>query len=192
MTDLEELESDELQLDAVTPEQRTERFRELLEELDLRPTELAKRLRALGDYRASAAIMRSFQRMSAGDTAVSAEALVLVRVLVNQQRLRVRAHEQVKWNCQPNGIWNATIECFRVALHPQTKGRWLISLTDEKTGYSPAWQPWVTGLEAAKRKSLTCVADGLLDLCELEAARAARVPTDRTRNSDWFSPSAIP
>ena len=162
------LEEDGLEF-VTTPAERTELFRELLAELDEKPTELARRLRGLGDYRAPAAIMRSIQRMAAGDTAVSAESLVIVRMLVNQQRLRDRAQVQIQWKRQPNGTWSATVDGFLISLHPQSKQRWSINLTFIETGYSPAWQPWPTGLDVAKRKALTCVADGLLDVCELEA-----------------------
>lgn len=109
--------------------------------------------------------------MAAGDVAVSAEALVIVRMLVNQQRLRDREQSNVEWKQQPNNVWAATISGFRVNLHPQTKQRWLISLTFIENGYSPCWQPWPTGLDAAKRKALACVADGLLEVCEVEAGR---------------------
>lgn len=167
----EQIESSDDSLFMTTPKERTEQFRALLAELDEKPTELPRRLRGLGDFRAHAAIMRSFQRMAAGDTAVSAEALVIVRMLVNQQRLRDRQQAHVDWNQQSNGVWTANVSGFMVSLHPQTKNRYHINLTFIETGYSPAWQPWPTGIEAAKRKALACVADGLLEVCELEAGR---------------------
>jgi len=43
---------------SLMPEERTEQFKKLLEELDEKPTELAVRLIRLGDYRSAAAIMR--------------------------------------------------------------------------------------------------------------------------------------
>ena len=156
---------------SLTPEERTEQFKKLLEELDEKPTELARRLRGLGDYRAFPAIMRSIQRMAAGDTAVSAESMVIIRMLVNQQRLRDREHSHVEWKQQPNGVWTATVSGFAVSLHPKTKQRWHIALTFIENGYSPAWQPWPTGVDAAKRKAMACVADGLLEVCDLEAGR---------------------
>lgn len=171
MTKEQNIASNEDELFPSTPEDRTKQFKALLAELDEKPTELAKRLRGLGDFRAHTAIMRSFQRMAAGDTAVSAETLVIIRMLVNQQRLRDRQQQHVDWKQQPNGVWTATIDGFRVSLHPQMKNRYHINLTFIETGYSPAWQPWPTGIEAAKRKALACVADGLLEVCELEAGR---------------------
>lgn len=148
------------------PEQRTEKYRDLVSKLEMKPTELAKRLHALGDFRSSATIMRSIQRMSSGETAVSADSLVLMRVLVLQQQMRERAHAEVQWKSHPNRVWKTTLDGFRVTLLPQSNDRWLINLEDEKTGFSPQWQPWVTGLDAAKRKVLVCVADGLLDMFE--------------------------
>lgn len=171
MTD-EQIESnDEDSLFSLTPEERTEQFKRLLEELDEKPTELARRLRGLGDYRSPAAIMRSIQRMSAGDTAVSGEMLVIAKMLVNQQRLRIRKQAEVDWKQQLNGVWAATIEGFKVRLYPQPNGKWKVDLVFIETDYSPPWQMFPTSLEAAKRKALTCVADGLLEVCDLEAQR---------------------
>ncbi|WP_426174899.1 hypothetical protein [Massilia sp. TWR1-2-2] len=78
--------------------------------------------------------MRSIQPMAAGDTWVSAEALVIVRMLVNQQRLRDREQAQIEWKRQPNGTWPAMVAGFMVTLHPQSKQRWSINLTFIETG----------------------------------------------------------
>ncbi|WDZ97340.1 hypothetical protein Herbaro_06000 [Herbaspirillum sp. WKF16] len=153
------------------PEERTNLFRELLEELDETPTELALRLRRLGDYRSKAAIMRSIQRMSAGDTAVSGEMLVIAKMLVNQQRLLEYKQAQVDWKRQHDDVWAATIDGFKVRLYRQTTGKWKVDLVFIETDYSPPWQTFPRSLEAAKRKALTCVADGLLDVAELKAGR---------------------
>lgn len=162
-----------------SPEQRAARFRGLLKELGLQPAELTRRLQGLGDFRTSGAIARSFQRMSAGDTAVSSEALMLVRLLVNQQRLWTRVFKQGPWIQQPHGIWTSVIHDFWVTLHPKTRDRWLINLRyhdplSAHNGYSPPWQPLVEGLEAAQRNALACVADGWVDLCELERDAQAK------------------
>jgi hypothetical protein len=167
-----EFDSEDSGLDRTTPAERTEVFKALLDELDEKTTELAKRLRGLGDYRSVPTILRGIQRMSAGDTAVSGEMLAIVRMLVNQQRLRYHRHRDVDWKPQlKGGGWFATIEGFKVILSPQTKHRWKIHLSYGETGYSPEWQAWQQSLEAAKRKALTCVADGLLEVCDLDAGR---------------------
>lgn len=152
-----------------TPEERTEQFKLLLAELDEKPTELAWRMIRLGDYRNAAAIMRSIQRMSAGDTQVSGEMLVIVRMLVNQQRLQYSKLSQVKWAQQGNGAWVAEFEGFKITLHPETKQRWSIYLRVIETDYSPACGAWQVGLEAAKRKALVRLADGQLEAAELAA-----------------------
>ena len=168
----EQIESnDDDSLFSLTPEERTEHFKKLLAELDETPMKLAQRLNGLGDFRSPVAITRCIQRMAAGDTAVAGEMLVILKLLVHQQRLRDRQQSNVEWKKQSNKLWSATIDGFQVTLHLKTKDRWHIHLVFIETGYSPAWQPWPTGIEAAKRKALLCVADGLLEVLDLEAQR---------------------
>lgn len=154
-----------------TPEERTEQFKVLLAELDEKPTELASRLIRLGDYRSAATIMRGIQRMSAGDTQVSGEMLVIARILVNQQRLQYSKLSQVEWAQQANGAWVAKFEGFKITLHPETKQRWSIYLRVIETDYSPACGSWQVGLDAAKQKALVRLADGQLEAAELAAGR---------------------
>ncbi|MGK5032886.1 hypothetical protein [Janthinobacterium sp. MDT1-19] len=163
--------NDDDSLFSLTSEERTEHFKKLLEELDEKPTELASRLIRLGDYRNAAAIMRGIQRMAAGDTKVSGEMLVIVRMLVNQQRLQYSKLSQVEWAQQANGAWVAKFEGFKITLHPQTKDRWSIYLRVIETDYSPACGSWQVGLEAAKRKALVRLADGQMEAADLAAGR---------------------
>ena len=171
MTD-ELIESnDDDSLFSLTPEERTAHFKKLLEELDEKPTELASRLMRLGDYRSAAAIMRGIQRMAAGDTKVSGEMLVIVRMLVNQQRLQYRKLSLVEWTQQANGAWVAKFEGFKITLHPESKQRWSICLRVIETDYSPACGSWQVGLDAAKRKALVRLADGQMEAADLAAGR---------------------
>lgn len=171
MTD-EQIESnDDDSLFSFTPEERTEQFKRLLEELDEKPTELASRLIRLGDYRSAAAIMRGIQRMAAGDSKVSGEMLVIVRMLVNQQRLQYSKLSQVEWTQQANGAWVAKFEGFKITLHPESKQRWSIYLRVIETDYSPACGSWQVGLDAAKRKALVRLADGQMEVADLGAGR---------------------
>ncbi|MCX7292751.1 hypothetical protein [Janthinobacterium sp.] len=163
--------NDDDSLFSLTSEERTEHFKKLLEELDEKPTELASRLIRLGDYRNAAAIMRGIQRMAAGDTKVSGEMLVIVRMLVNQQRLQYSKLSQVEWAQQAKGAWVAKFEGFKITLHPQTKDRWSIYLRVIETDYSPACGSWQVGLEAAKRKALVRLADGQMEAADLAAGR---------------------
>lgn len=171
MTD-EQIESDDDdRLFSLTSKERTVQFNKLLEELDEKPTELASRLIRLGDYRSAAAIMRGVQRMAAGDTKVSGEMLVIVRMLVNQQRLQHSKLSQVEWTQQANRAWVAKFEGFKITLHPESKQRWSIYLRVIKTDYSPACGTWQVGLEAAKRKALVRLADGQMEAADLAAGR---------------------
>ena len=163
--------NDEDSLFSLTSEERTEHFKKLLEELDEKPTELASRLIRLGDYRNAAAIMRGIQRMAAGDTKVSGEMLVIVRMLVNQQRLQYSKLSQVEWAQQANGAWVAKFEGFKITLHPESKQRWSIYLRVIATDYSPACGSWQVGLDAAKRKALVRLADGQMEAADLAAGR---------------------
>lgn len=171
VTETEIESNDDGGLFSLTPEERTEQFRQLLEELDEKPTELAVRLIRLGDYRSAAAIMRGIQRMEAGDTKVSGEMLVIIRMLVNQQRRQYSKLNQVEWAQQANGAWVAKFEGFKITLHPQTKDRYSIFLRVIETDYSPACGSWVVGLEAAKRKALVRLADGQMEAADLAAGR---------------------
>lgn len=168
----EQIESnDDDGLPNLTPEERTEQFKKLLEELDEKPTELASRLIRLGDYRSATAIMRGIQRMEAGDTKVSGEMLVIIRMLVNQQRLQYSKLNQVEWTQQANGAWVAKFEGFKITLHPESKQRWSIYLRVIETDYSPACGSWQVGLDAAKRKALVRLADGQMEAADLAAGR---------------------
>lgn len=171
--DINEFDHDEI----TTPEERTEQFKALLGELDETPLKLALRLNGLGDFRSPATITRSIQRMAAGDTIVSGEMLVILKLLVHQQRLRDEKESEVPWKQQPNKVWSANIDGFQVTLHPKTKDRWHIHLVYMETGYSPAWQPWPTGIEAAKKKAVLCAADGLLEVLDLKAAQLKKATT---------------
>jgi hypothetical protein len=172
MTKEKEIERNEdNDLFSSAPEERTGQFKVLLAELDEKPTELASRLIRLGDYRSAAAIMRGIQRMSAGDTQVSGEMLVIARMLVNQQRLQYSKLSQVEWAQQANGAWVAKFEGFKITLHPETKQRWSIYLRVIETDYSPASGSWQVGLDAAKRKALVRLADGQLEAAELAVGR---------------------
>lgn len=171
MTDEAIESSDDDSLFSLTSEERTEQFKKLLEELDEKPTELASRLIRLGDYRSGAAIMRGIQRMAAGDTKVSGEMLVIVRMLVNQQRLQYSKLSLVEWTQQANGAWVAKFEGFKITLHPESKQRWSIYLRVIETDYSPACGSWQVGLDAAKRKALVRLADGHMEAADLAAGR---------------------
>jgi hypothetical protein len=142
-----------------TPEEITKSFQVALEELEETPMELAKRMIELGDHRSFQAILRSLQRMSSGDTGVSGEMLVIVKMLVRRQRRRGKKYATLAWQRLTNGTVSAVEDAFTISLIPQTKGRWLVNLVHNKSGWNPSWPSWQDSLEAAKRKALTCLDD---------------------------------
>lgn len=154
-----------------TPEEITESFRADLNELEETLVELAKRMRDMGDHRSFPAILRSIQRMAAGDTGVSGEMRVIVRALLRQQRRREKKYAGLKWQRQANGTVSAVVDDFSIDLYPKTKGRWLVHLVHIPTKYSPSWPDWQDSLDAAKRKALTCLEDAYIQLSELDQQR---------------------
>jgi hypothetical protein len=154
-----------------TPEEITEAFRADLQELQETPVELAKRMQDMGDHRSFQAILRSIQRMAAGDTGVSGEMRVIVKALLRQQRRREKKYAGIEWQRQANGTVSAVVEDFSIDLYPKSKGRWLVHLVHIPTKYSPSWPAWQDSLEAAKCKALTCLDDAYVQLDELEQQR---------------------
>ncbi len=151
-----------------TPEEITEAFRTDLQELQETPVELAKRMQDMGDHRSFQAILRSIQRMAAGDTRVSGEMRVIVKALLRQQRRREKKYAGIEWQRQANGTVSAVVEDFSIDLYPKSKGRWLVHLVHIPTKYSPAWPAWQDSLEVAKCKALTCLDDAYVQLDDLE------------------------
>jgi len=128
-------------------------------DLGLTPAELASRLKTWGDHRTYDAIIRSVQRMLAGDTAVSGEMKVIINMLTYIQHLEEEKNEGLKWTPMPLGSYAAKAGDFMLNLSPQTKGRWHISIVHQPTGYSHPWPSWQNDLESAKRKALFCLGD---------------------------------
>jgi hypothetical protein len=156
-----------------TPEEITEAFRSDLNELEETAVELAKRMQDMGDHRSFQAILRSIQRMAAGDTGVSGEMRVIVRALLRQQRRREKKYAGIQWQRQNNGTVSSVVDDFTIDLYPKSKGRWLVHLVHIPTKYSPSWPAWQDNLEAAKRKALTCLDDAYIQLDELERQHEA-------------------
>ncbi len=154
----------------LTPEEITAEFRALIAELDETPTELAARLKHLGDHRTVSAISRSIQRMASGDAGVSGEMLLIAKLLIRQQRVRDQRYSNLQWRRHPNNVHSATVDGFTITLSPKTKERWHVNLVHDRTKYSPPWPSWQPDLETAKKKALTCLFDAQNDLAEIEAA----------------------
>ncbi len=156
-----------------TPKQISAAFQADLKELDETLSELAKRMIDLGDHRSFQTILRSLQRMVAGDIGVSGEIRVIVKMLLCRQRRCEKKNNDLVWKTLPNGIVSALKDDFTISLIPQTKRRWLVNLVYTKNGWSPSWPAWQSSLEAAKRKALACLDDAYDQLVEFERERSS-------------------
>ncbi|MCW2285492.1 hypothetical protein M2323_003365 [Rhodoblastus acidophilus] len=156
----------------LTHEEIAEEWRTALAELGLSPVELADYMKKQGgDYRPYQTILRGIQRMIAGETRVSGEMFVIVRMLLRQHRRLKARHPNVEWSRVPTGAVSAQVEGYTVFLSPQSKGRWIVSCRDE-AGFSPEFGRWQDSLQAAKNKALVCVEEGMSDIAYLRAEQA--------------------
>jgi len=127
--------------------------------LELSSTELAHRLRLWGDFRKEETILRAIQRMKSQETAISGEMRVIVNMLLDRQKHIEKRNSTVNWYSNNNGkTESATVGDYRIDLHSQTRGRWLVSVT-HNSGYCPPWPAWSKTLDEAKRKALIVIED---------------------------------
>lgn len=155
----------------ITHEEIAQEWRAALEELGLSPVELADYMKKKGgDYRPYNTILRGIQRMVAGETRVSGEIFVIVRMLLRQQRRLEIKYHNIHWDILPSGAMSAQIEDYTVFLSPQTKGRWIVSCRAD-TGFSPEFGRWQDSLAEAKNKALACVEEGMNDFAYLKVER---------------------
>jgi hypothetical protein len=136
-------------------------------ELDRTPVELASQMRGWGDHRSHQTIIRSIQRLAAGETAISGEMRVIINMMLYQQHVDEKEYAGLNW--QEHGNWSvsAKISEFTVSLSPQSKGRWHISIVHDN-GYSHPWPSWQDSLEKAKRKALICLGDARRHVLEYD------------------------
>ena len=147
-----------------SPEQLKEQFSFQLKMLEMSIDELATQLQRLGDYRKLATINRGLHRMATGETVVTGEILVILRLLGRQHQKKKDFKLQLDWKPFPDGSWSAMTEDFAIALQPKTRGRWLVNLTHRESGYSPPWPCWQTNLDHAKQKAVERLYEARLEL----------------------------
>lgn len=151
-----------------TSKELTASFNEALAELRMTPADLAKHMHTNGDYRDFSATLRSIQRMISGDTRVSGEMLVIIKMLLRQRRRLQSKYSDLQWHRNERGIYKAEIDGWFVHIAPQTKGRWLLHCRHGKNSedYSPPFGRWLDSLDEAKEKALICVEEGMNDEAE--------------------------
>ena len=167
----------------ITPEtQNRERLRAELGDLGFSQTGFAGLMNALGDSRETKTILRSIQRMSSGDARLSGEMQVILTLLRREDARARRLVETTQWTLGENGRQWAEIQGVRVAVAPQSKGRWSIHarhIADGPDGFSPEFPHWRDSLEEAKLRAVLAV-DETLDKLEAIEAQAAE---DRARET---------
>jgi len=135
-----------------------EDFQAEFEALDLTAKELAIRMQGWGDHREQATIVRSIQRMTAGETVISGEMKVIINMMLYQKHIEEKNNAEIVWTSFGNNSISAKAGEFTLSLSPQTKGRWHISIVHQD-GYSHPWPSWQNSVEEAKRKALFCLSD---------------------------------
>lgn len=151
------------------PEERRQSLITALAELRLKPVDLAEKLERFGDDRSTTVIVRSITRMISGETKVSSEMLVIVSMLLRQQRRLKEKYADLNWEETDSGAHLTQIGRWHVALSPQSKGRWILSCAagPSRRDYSPSFGRWLSTLEEAKHKALAEVEEGMNDLADL-------------------------
>jgi hypothetical protein len=136
-------------------------FRSALEELGLSQTGLASRMIALGDYRKQEAILRSIQRIAAGESRVPGEMQVVMKLLQREHRRAKRLANAVCWSKSNDGKLNTEINGVHLTITPQSRGRWSIHAQHGSNGYSPDVPHWRNSLEDAKIRAVQAVDETL-------------------------------
>ena len=150
-----------------TPEEITQEWLAALDELGLSAIDLADYMKKNGgDYRSYASVLRGIQRMISGESRVSGEMFVIVRMLHRQYLRLNERHPDIRWESHPTGTLSAKVDDWTVHLSPQTKGRWIVSCSDAN-GSSPPFGRWQQNLAAAKNKALVCVEEGMNEHAQL-------------------------
>jgi hypothetical protein len=135
-----------------------------LSELDLTASKLASRFQQLGDFRSHNTILRGLQRALSGETAVSAELSMIMKMLLYQRRRYQRASDRIEWTSERGGI-HAEVRNYRISLYENRNGNWQIHVVDKKSGYSQPFPSYPNNLESAKLLALECAdaADEVLE-----------------------------
>ena len=91
--------------------------------LDVDQSGLARVFRRLGDHRDQATILRSLQRMLAGDVPVSGPMKVIMTLLLRERAAAYRLAEHVSWEQTKGGGYEAEVEGVKLTLAPQSHRR---------------------------------------------------------------------
>jgi hypothetical protein len=157
--------------------QAAENLRTTLEALRETQYGLAKRLAELGDQRPFNTILRSIQRMAAGETRVSGEMQAILGMLIRERERAKADAASLEWSTNEHGVVKTATKGFSITLIPERSG-WRVEVRDPKTGYCHPWPKFPPSLEDAKIKSLLWLEDAfhyLRTMEELDRLNTARL-----------------
>lgn len=129
------------------------RFTRLMTALGLTENGLSYQLQRLGDHRKPSSILKSIQRMSAGETGISGEIMVILRLLARHHEKKKEFQPGFVWERLPDGSHQTHSHGFAITLVPKSRGRWLVNLCQQETGYCPPWRCWQDSLDEAKQQA---------------------------------------
>ena len=141
-----------------TIEQTAAQFRAELDALHETQYGLAKRLNELGDRRPFSTILRSIQRVAAGETKISGEMQVVITLLKRDRDDAKEEASLLDWVSGPNNVLTAETKGFSIFLEKERAG-WRITVRYLKTGYDHPWPKFPETVEEAKIKALLCLED---------------------------------
>jgi hypothetical protein len=125
---------------------------------------LAKRMAELGDRRPFQTILRSVQRMLAGDSRVSGEMQAIIGLLIRERERAIYDSAALEWSTDTNGLVRAKVKGFRITLIPERSG-WRIEVREDKDdGYCHPWPKFPPNLGEAKIKSMIWLEEAILYL----------------------------
>ncbi len=129
---------------------------------------LAKRMSELGDRRPFQTILRSVQRMLAGDSRVSGEMQAIMGLLIRERERAIYDANALQWSTDRNGLVRTKTKGFSITLMPERSG-WRIEVREDKdNGYCHPWPKFPPDLYEAKIKSMIWLEEAILQLKSME------------------------
>jgi hypothetical protein len=146
-----------------TPDDDRKFVQHKLNVMGLTQSELARRLGELGDYRNHGSILRSIQRVAAGENRLSAELRVILTMLEKDWNRASGYAARASWAEQKSGTLYTAARDFDSYLIPKPAGRWKVHLSHQPSKYSPSWMTWDDLLAVAKVRAFVQLDDTWLD-----------------------------
>jgi hypothetical protein len=88
-------------------------------------------------------ILRSIERMAAGDISVSDEMIVIIKLLIGARRRAEDEIAHLSWTPTQHGGFKTEKRDFTITVMPESRGRWSVGIrykNGDRLPY-PSWQP---------------------------------------------------